>query len=89
MIRLHSNITGEVQGVGFRYFAQECAAICSVTGWIKNEWNGSVTLEAQGDEDEVSRFFSMVRLGNRFVKVERITRSEIPLQEGERGFHIR
>ncbi len=89
MIRVHSKATGEVQGVGFRYYAQECAALCNVTGWVKNEWDGSVTLEAQGETDDVSRFLAIVRLGNRFAHVERMTKSEIPLQEGERGFHIR
>ena len=89
MTRVHVCVFGEVQGVGFRYFAQQCAAICEITGWVKNEWDGSVTLEIQGTEDEVTRFVSMIRLGNRYVHVEKLTKEKIPVLEEERGFHIR
>ena len=89
MVRIHISVSGRVQGVGSRYFTQECACICELTGWVRNEWDGSVTLELQGDEDNVNRVVAMLRLGNRFIHVEKLTREEIPVLEEERGFHIR
>ena len=39
---------GSVQGVGFRYYARAAALHLGLTGWVANNWDGSVTLEAQG-----------------------------------------
>ena len=89
MKRVRVSVFGRVQGVGFRYFAQECASMCEITGWVKNEWDGSVTLEIQGDEEEITRFLAIVRLGTRYAHVDRLTKEEVPVLETERGFHIR
>lgn len=89
MVRIHISVSGRVQGVGFRYFTQECACICELTGWVRNEWDGSVTLELQGDEGETERFLAILRLGNRYAYVDRLTKEEVPVLEEERGFHIR
>lgn len=47
-IRKQYTFTGHVQGVGFRYSAQYLAQAIGVTGWVKNEWDGTVVMEAQG-----------------------------------------
>ena len=39
---------GRVQGVGFRYTAKYLAQSLGLTGWVRNEWDGTVTLEIQG-----------------------------------------
>ena len=46
-------ITGRVQGVSFRWYAQERARSLGVTGWVRNEPDGSVLLHAEGDDDAV------------------------------------
>ena len=48
VIRRRWHFTGNVQGVGFRYFAQCAAQKLGLTGWVANNWDGTVTLEAQG-----------------------------------------
>ena len=48
-IRRRWRFTGTVQGVGFRYYARAAALHLGLTGWVANNWDGSVTLEAQGD----------------------------------------
>ena len=53
MIRVRLRLTGRVQGVGFRYFAQMNAAQFHVTGWVKNMYDGSVTAEAQGTKKQI------------------------------------
>src|SRR3712207_4878468 len=45
--RLHLVFVGEVQGVGFRWTARHAADACGCTGWVRNESDGSVTLELQ------------------------------------------
>ena len=47
IIRKHFFFKGRVQGVGFRYRAQNAASLYSVTGWVKNLYDGSVEMEAQ------------------------------------------
>ena len=46
VIRRRWRFTGEVQGVGFRYYARAAAQHLDLTGWVANNWDGSVTLEA-------------------------------------------
>ena len=46
-IRRRWRFTGTVQGVGFRYYARAAALHLGLTGWVANNWDGSVTLEAQ------------------------------------------
>ena len=48
-IRRRWRLTGTVQGVGFRYYARAAALHLGLTGWVANNWDGSVTLEAQGE----------------------------------------
>ena len=53
MIRKHIIFTGWVQGVGFRYRARHAADLYGCTGWVRNEWDGSVTKEIQGEEEAI------------------------------------
>ena len=45
MIRRHIAFYGWVQGVGFRYRARHAAELYGCTGWVRNEWDGTVTME--------------------------------------------
>lgn len=55
--RRHWHFTGSVQGVGFRYRAQYAAQLLDLTGWVENNWDGTVDLEAQGPTAQQSRLF--------------------------------
>lgn len=55
IIRKHFFFKGRVQGVGFRYRAQNAASLYSVTGWVKNLYDGSVEMEAQGTEEDIDK----------------------------------
>lgn len=87
-IRKKFHFTGSVQGVGFRYRARHAATGCGVTGWVKNEWDGSVLMEAQGTNDQIN---GMLKLINRssYIVIDRMQYEEIPIEEHENGFHIR
>ena len=55
MIRKHIVFTGQVQGVGFRWRARHAAHLYGCTGWCRNDWDGSVTMEIQGEEDAIDQ----------------------------------
>lgn len=79
---------GRVQGVGFRYTARYAAESLGLTGWVKNEWDGSVLMEVQGSEFLVNKL--MVRMNtDRFIRVEWVDSEEIPIKENERKFSIK
>lgn len=80
--------TGRVQFVGFRYFCATKAIKFSVTGCVKNLDNGLVEMEAQGTEENLKLFFSAVKSGNGFSKVEDYSMKEVPIQHNEKEMKI-
>ncbi len=54
-ITLHLNITGRVQGVGYRDSLRMIAQALNVTGWVRNCADGSVESVVQGSEQDVER----------------------------------
>ena len=53
MIRKRIVFSGWVQGVGFRYRARHAAEHLGATGWVRNEYDGSVTMEIQGTQEQI------------------------------------
>ena len=87
MIRRHIVFYGWVQGVGFRYRAKHAAALYGCTGWIKNEWDGSVTMEIQGSEEAIDRVILSIERGA-YVRIENMDSRLIAIVEGETGFGV-
>ena len=58
--RIHLNIRGIVQGVGFRPFLHRLTARFSLSGWVRNT-SGGVELELEGNEDSLNRFLSALK----------------------------
>ena len=85
MIRKHIVFYGSVQGVGFRWRARQAANLYSCTGWCRNEWNGSVTMEIQGEEKNIDQVILAIEAG-RYVHIENIAAKTIPVDEEERSF---
>ena len=52
MTCLKCSVTGTVQGVFFRKYAKQEADRLGLTGWVKNESDGSVTIVIKGDDDD-------------------------------------
>ena len=78
MIRRHMTFYGWVQGVGFRYRARHAAELYGCTGWVRNEWDGSVTMEIQGTEENIDRVILAIEAG-RYVKIENMDSRTIAL----------
>lgn len=91
MIRKHIIAHGRVQHVGFRYYCSHLAALCNVTGWAKNLYDGTVEVEVQGADHRVDLFLQEVKAGNRFIHVTKLDVTEVPLVRAdlEKGFRVK
>lgn len=89
--RLHLRFVGEVQGVGFRWNSTNVAKRLGLTGWVRNEYDGSVTAEIQGTESHVGAFFSQMLEEYRWRPIRYVVeeRDEIPVVAGEKRFEVR
>ena len=86
MTRRHIIFYGSVQGVGFRYRACHAAEHYGCTGWVRNEWDGSVTMEIQGEKEQIDRVLLSIEQSP-FVHIENLSSQTIPVDPEERGFH--
>ncbi|MBO5198226.1 MAG: acylphosphatase [Lachnospiraceae bacterium] len=86
-IRKRLQFFGQVQGVGFRFRAVNAARALGLTGWVANEWDGSVSMEVQGDPEEIEALIEKLK-GGTFIRIERIEEEVLPV-ETESGFDTR
>lgn len=85
MVRKRFRFTGRVQGVGFRTRARYAAGGMCITGWVRNEWDGSVVMEAQGAAGAIDRMLIMINRSD-YIIIDSIETKEIALVENESGF---
>jgi len=62
-------VSGLVQGVGFRYFVYNSASRYKLTGFVRNMYDGSVEIEAEGDRSLIEEFIDDVKVGPRAARV--------------------
>lgn len=86
MIRRRYVFYGQVQGVGFRYRARHAADHFACTGWVRNEYDGSVTMEIQGSADAIEQVLLSIERGT-YIRIEDYRCKEIPVTDHESGFH--
>ncbi len=86
-VRKHLVLHGDVQGVGLRYRAYYAAQRARVTGYVRNLYDGTVEMEAEGRAADIDEMLRMIREG-RFVDITDIEVKPIPT-EGSRSFEIR
>jgi|SRR3989304_6298633 len=87
MKHLTVRIFGDVQGVGFRFWAKQCADELGIKGFARNEKDGSVCVEAEGESSALEEFVARCRKGPPFACVERVSTEEGALR-GYEGFEI-
>ena len=83
--RKHIVFYGSVQGVGFRYRARQAAGLVGCTGWVRNEWDGSVSMESQGTESAIDQVILAIERGH-YVQIDNMDVKELELIEDEHGF---
>ena len=67
-VRKHIVFYGRVQGVGFRYTAKYLAGSLGLTGWVRNDEEGTVTMEVQGREALINKMIVGLN-GGPFISV--------------------
>ena len=87
--RLHANVYGRVQGVGFRAFVVETGVILGATGWARNKWDGSVEVVAEGDRQTLDRLLAALHRGPRMAKVTRVDVEWQPASGEFYAFHVK
>lgn len=86
-MRQQVRFVGRVQGVGFRATARQVARGYQVSGWVRNEPDGTVLLEAQGRTEQVMAYLAELDdLTTGLVKLRHI--AELAEVDGESGFSI-
>jgi acylphosphatase len=80
-------ITGKVQGVFFRKYTKSKAIELGVTGFVKNQFDGSVYIEATADSVSHQKFIEWCNHGPDMAKVDEVQIVEIPLKNFS-GFEI-
>lgn len=63
--RLHATVDGRVQGVGFRAYALAQAQNLGLQGWVRNRWDGSVEVLAEGSQENLETLLALLRRGPR------------------------
>ncbi|UOR12533.1 acylphosphatase [Halobacillus amylolyticus] len=89
MTRKQIIVHGRVQGVGFRMTTEQLAKQHGLTGWVKNKPDGTVQIEAEGNEKELSSFIETIKEGpNNFAKVQSLDVNVLENEKGDSNFKI-
>ncbi|MEK7389968.1 MAG: acylphosphatase [Elusimicrobiota bacterium] len=87
LTRRHLRVLGQVQGVGFRWFARETASTLGLSGWVRNREDGSVEAEVEGTQRSLNEFVKRLREDHPSARVDSIEMRPIAAR-GDRGFVI-
>lgn len=86
-IRKEFRFEGNVQNIGFRFEVQSHAKPLGITGYAKNNDDGSVTAQLQGSEKNINKVITDLQNINR-IQIDSVTEKEIPLDYYENDFYI-
>ncbi len=87
MKAIQARVSGRVQGVAFRWYAQEQARRLGVVGWVRNEPDGSVLLHAEGEDEAVDALVRWCHDGPGMARVSSVAVREAATS-GARSFDI-
>jgi acylphosphatase len=85
--RLRIHVYGHVQGVYFRASTRQEAQRRGLAGFARNEPNGSVLVDVEGEGDDLARLVEWCRIGPPSARVSRIETEELPIT-GRQGFSV-
>ncbi len=74
-------VSGRVQGVWYRYFAEVSARQTGVTGWARNLDDGRVEVHANGTDAQLDDFEARLRQGPRYADVRSVESKEAAVLE--------
>ena len=88
MIRRKYHFQGRVQGVGFRYRCYNIAHQLHLTGFVKNEYDYSVTAEIQGEEAVIEKMIERL-FQEPFIQIDHISYKLLDVIKNENTFEVR
>lgn len=86
-IRKEFHFEGNVQNIGFRFEIQSHSKPLGITGYAKNNDDGTVTAELQGSEKNINKVITDLQNIDR-IQIDSVTEKEIPLDYYENDFYI-
>jgi acylphosphatase len=86
--RLHATVSGRVQGVSFRYFVMEKADSLDLRGWVRNRWDGSVEVTAEGSLQYLEQLLQALRTGPPMARVDHIDYEWLDFTGEFTGFNL-
>jgi acylphosphatase len=87
--RVRVIVHGDVQGVGFRAATAQEARRARVAGWVRNRYDGSVEVEAEGTDQAVDELIKWLRRGPSLARVTAVEVDDSLPPAGLEGFSIR
>lgn len=79
MKRYIIQVTGKVQGVFYRATTQKQANLLNIKGWVRNEADGSVLIDAEGDATTLAQFVDWCKHGPQRARVSQVSVTEEPV----------
>ena len=86
--RLHATITGRVQGVSFRYFVIEKADELDILGWVRNRWDRSVEVTAEGNREDLEQLLQALHSGPPMARVDNVEYEWLDYIGEFKGFNL-
>ena len=87
-VRKYIRFFGQVQAVGFRWRAMQAAQLYGATGWVRNEYDDSVSMEIQGTERQIDDVIAALDRGS-YIVIERMEVKKLEPVEDENGFRVK
>lgn len=88
MERRKYSFKGRVQGVGFRMRCFLIANELKLSGFVRNEYNGSVSMEVQGNGMDIEHLIEKL-FQQPYIEIEQVKYIQLNIKENERGFNIK
>lgn len=87
--RLHATVHGRVQGVSFRYFVTEQAGQLGLMGWVRNRWDSTVEVMAEGPHKHLLNLLDALHSGPPAARVDQVDTEWLPATEEFISFRVR
>ncbi|MEP6984783.1 MAG: acylphosphatase [Chloroflexota bacterium] len=76
--RLHAQVSGRVQGVNFRFYTRGTAREIGITGWVRNNSDGTVEVLAEGTQNQLQRLLQFLNIGPVSASVSQVQIDWLP-----------
>lgn len=88
IIRKYIRFYGSVQAVGFRYYAKTAADLYGAAGWVRNEYDGSVSMEIQGTQQQIDDVIAGIQRGS-YIRIDYMDVKPLEVDPDDHGFRVK